>query len=239
MASATSKSPKAEFITGVKAGLPFVLIVAPFGVLFGVLAAEAGMDFAQLMAMTFLVVAGAAQFTALQLMLDNAPLLVVIATSLAVNLRMAMYSASLVPHLGDAPLWKRACAAYLLVDQSFTVAVTEYETRTGMTTAQKYAFFFGAISPIVPVWYISCLVGALLGQEIPPGYALDFAIPIAFVAIIAPGLRTLAHVAAALVAVTLSLLLAWMPYSAGVIVAGMAGMTAGAEVERRMGRNTG
>ena len=43
------------------------------------------------------------------------------AASLAVNLRMAMYSASLVAHLGPARLWQRALVAYLNVDQTYAL----------------------------------------------------------------------------------------------------------------------
>ena len=62
--------------------------------------------------MSVLVIAGASQFTALQLLGEHAPLVIVIVTSLAVNLRFAMYSASLAPHIGAAPAWLRALAAY-------------------------------------------------------------------------------------------------------------------------------
>ena len=58
-------------------------------------AAEAGWGLAETMGMTVMVIAGASQFTALQLLSEHAPLVIVIATALAVNLRMAMYSAAL------------------------------------------------------------------------------------------------------------------------------------------------
>ena len=108
MPASTRKSP---FAAGFLQGLPFVAVIVPFGMLFGVVGTEAGMDLAQVMAMTVLVIAGASQFTAVQLMTDNAPILLVLAASLTVNLRMAMYSAALVPHIGQAPLGLRAAQA--------------------------------------------------------------------------------------------------------------------------------
>ena len=68
-------------------------------------ATEAGIDVAQVMGFSVLVLAGASQFSAVQLLSDHAPVLVVLASSLAINLRMAMYSASLTPWLGAAPAW--------------------------------------------------------------------------------------------------------------------------------------
>ena len=57
--------------------------------------------------------------------------------------------------------------------------------------------------------------------------------PITFIALIAPALRTRAHVAAALVSIVVALSLAFLPYNLGLLVAGIAGMMTGAEVERR------
>ncbi len=223
--------PKSAFWSGFRDSAPFVVVVAPFALVFGVIATEAGLNLAQVMGFTILVIAGAAQLTALQLMTDNAPTFVVLASALAVNLRMAMYSASLAPHLGKAPLWQRAFAAYFLVDQSYAVSSLKYDRAPEMSTAQKVAYFFGSVAPVAPVWYGFTLIGALVGQAIPPEYALDFAVPIAFLALIAPALRTLAHVAAAFVAVVTVLAFAWVPYNLGLMIAAVLGMMAGAQVE--------
>jgi 4-azaleucine resistance transporter AzlC len=225
-------SPKAAFRRGVRAGLPFVVVVGPFGLLFGVLATEAGLNLAATLGMSVLVVAGAAQFTALQLMIDQAPTLIVIFTALAVNLRMAMYSAALTPHLGAAPLKVRALAAYVLTDQTFAAALAAYEGREA-TLAEKIAFYFGTAAPVVPVWFAATVAGALLGRSIPPDYALDFAVPITFLAIVAPMVRTVAHLVAATVSVTGALVFGWVPYSGGLLIAALLAMLAGAEVERR------
>ena len=95
---------KAAYRQGVLDGAPFVLVVVPFAMVFGLLAVEAGLPVVQVMAFSGAVIAGAAQFTALGLMVDGTPTLIVLLTALAVNLRMAMYSAALAPWLGPAPL---------------------------------------------------------------------------------------------------------------------------------------
>lgn len=228
MAATTSKSAYGE---GVIAGLPFILVIIPFATLFGLLATEAGLSVFETLTFSVVVIAGAAQFTALQLMQEHAPTAIVIASALAVNLRMAMYSASLTPYLGAAPLWQRAVCAYLTVDQSYVVGVAKFEKSPDMTVQQRVAYFIGAVTPIVPLWYFFTFIGAYLGTQIPESWALDFAIPITFLAMIAPMFRTLAHVVAAFVAVGVSLLATQIPYSLGLIVAGAAGMMAGAQVE--------
>lgn len=227
----TITTVKTAYLRGVLDGLPFILVIIPFGALFGLLAVEAGLNVIEALTFSLVVIAGAAQFTALQLLQEDAPTIVVLASALAVNLRMAMYSASLTPYIGSAPLWQRAFAAYLTVDQSYLVSIARYEKEPQLTVPQRMAYFFGAVTPVVPLWYIFTVVGALLGAQIPDSWALDFAIPITFLAMIAPMFRTLAHVVAAFVAVVVSLLAAGVPYSLGIIIAGIAGMIAGARTE--------
>jgi len=225
------------FWQGAQNGLPFTLMIVPFGLLFGVVATEAGLNLFQTMSMTVLVIAGAAQFSAIAVLADHGPVLVAVATGLAVNLRMAMYSAALVPYLGAAPLWKRALIAYGLVDQSYAAAIQKYENTPEMTISDRLGYFGGFFCTLSPFWYGSTLVGALIGSAIPPEYALDFALPITFVALVAPAMRSLPHIAAAFVSVVVSLLLASLPYNLWLMVAGLAAMMTGAALEKWMKQN--
>ncbi len=232
---AAANSDRTAFWRGARDAGPFVLVAGPFGALFGVVASEAGLNLAQVMGFSVVVIAGAAQLTALQLMTDQAPALVVLLSAIAVNLRMAMYSASLAPHLGKARLWERALVAYMNVDQTYAVSVLKYEDEPQMSLSQRLAYFFGTCVPIIPVWIIATYVGALLGQSIPTDWDIRFAVPIAFLAMVAPALRTAAHVAAAAASVILAILFAGLPYNLGLLPAGIGAMIVGAEVERRMG----
>lgn len=217
---------------GVRAGAPFILVIAPFGLLFGVVATEAGFSLYQTIAMSALVIAGAAQFASVQLLVDGAPVFVAILTGLAVNLRMVMYSASLAPHLGKAHTWQKILMSYFMVDQSYGISIERYQRTPEMPTQEKVSYFFGAISVIAPFWYGLSLVGGLVGSAIPPEYALDFAIPITFIAIIAPNLRSLPHLAAAIVSVIIALALSWMPYNLWLMVAAFFAMITGVQTEK-------
>ncbi len=231
-----SSRPKTVYFRGIRDGLPFVLVVVPFALVFGVVAVEAGLTLAQTMGFSVLVIAGAAQFAALHLMVENAPIVVIVATALAVNLRMAMYSASLAPHLGDAPFWKRAVVAYLNVDQTYAMSMIRYEAEPGKSIPEKLAYFFGLATPVVPLWYAASLVGAVAGARFPDWLALDFAVPITFLALVAPMLKSLAHLAAALTSVVLALALSGLPFNSGLLVAAFCAMLVGAGVELAMER---
>lgn len=227
----TGSEERAAFRRGVRDGAPFLLVVAPFGLVFGVIGIEAGLGLSEVMGFSIFVIAGASQLAAVQLMAEGAPLAVVLATALAINLRLAMYSAALAPHLGMLPLRQRGLMAYFIVDQSFAASAMEFERRPEMTPAARRAYFLGVIAPVCLPWYGTTLAGALLGTGLPPGWGLDFAVPITFLAVLAPMLRTLAHVAAALVSVGGTLALAVLPWNLGLLVAAMAAMATGAAVE--------
>jgi predicted branched-subunit amino acid permease len=222
---------RSAFLRGLIAALPMTVVVGPFAMLFGVVATEAGLNLFEAMLFSISVFAGASQFAALQTMQENAPVLVVLATSLAVNLRMVMYSMTLAPHFGTLPMRSRALMAYFLVDQSFATTVAEIDRTPTMTAMEKRAVFFGAVVAVAPLWFVACLAGGLIGTAIPPDYALDFALPITFLAMVAPMLRSLPHLVAAGVSILLSLLLVGMPYGTGLLVAASVAMAAGVWAE--------
>jgi predicted branched-subunit amino acid permease len=229
-------STQRAFWQGFWGGAPFILVVAPFGLVFGVVATDAGFSVTQALAFSGMVVAGAAQLTAVQLLTENAPVAIVIATALAVNLRMAMYSASLAPHLGKASVVTRLLVSYQLVDQAYALAHQKFEQSPSMPLNQKLAFFFGIVTPIFPFWMTGTLVGAVLSSQIPASIPIAMAVPITFLAMVGPMLRTLAHVAACFVSVVGALVFQFLPYGTGLLVAALLAMLTGAWVETWMNR---
>ncbi|MTH76581.1 branched-chain amino acid ABC transporter permease [Paracoccus aestuariivivens] len=233
---ALARTPAQCLRHGVIQSLPFLLVLVPFGLLFGVLSAESGLDLAQVMGFSVLVLAGASQFTAVQLLTDHAPTVIVIVSALAVNLRMAMYSASLVPWLGDAGPRQRALTAYLLIDQTYALSIQQFERNPRLRLDQRLAYFLGtAICACVP-WVIASAVGFRLGRAIPESWALDFALPITFLAMVAPMLRSAAHIAAAGVSIVASLVFTVLPSGLGILLAAPLAMATGAWVEKRTER---
>ncbi len=227
------------FRQGFRDGAPFMLVIVPFGAVFGVVATEAGLNLVQTMSFSIFVIAGAAQFVALQMMAENAPTLIVLAAALAVNLRMAMYSASMAPHLGGLAWWKRGIVAYFLLDQTFAASTLKYETAQGLSLAQKFGYFMGVAIAVCPLWYVATWGGAVLGQTVPADLPIDFAIPITFLALIVPMLRTAPHVAAALVSIIGTLVFSFLPFNLGLLVAAFLAMAVGAELERQIAARRG
>ncbi|WP_460275075.1 AzlC family ABC transporter permease [Celeribacter sp. ULVN23_4] len=227
-----SLSPASQqFLKGAKDGLPFHIVIWPFAAIFGAIATQAGLNVVEVMGFSILVIAGSAQLAALQLMSDNAPTLIVLTTALAVNLRMGMYSAAITPHLGKSSLLTRAFAAYMLYDQPYALSTIKFEKEPNLSLSEKVGYFFGSAIPIAIAWYALTLTGALLGENIPTDIGVDFAVPVTFLAVVAPMLKTLAHLASALTSVVMVLILGFMPYGTGLLVAAAAALIVGAQVE--------
>lgn len=228
-----SSSGMSPLRRGLIDGLPFALTGIPFGLVYGIVAVEAGLDYLQAFSMSLLVFGGASQFAALAQLQDGAPALMAVAAGLMINLRMAIYSASLAPHMGMGPLWKRALASYMLVDNAYVCAITEFTRRPKQPISDRFLYYFATATPICLSWMIATVIGIFGGRAIPASYGIDFAVPLAFVALIAPMLRNLAQVAAALVSVLSVVFLAALPYNSELILGGLLGMLVGSEVERR------
>ena len=203
---------------------------------FGIIATEAGLHISQTIGMSVVVIAGASQFAAIQLMIENASIWAVLAASLAVNLRMAMYSASLQPHLGEASLWQRLLVGYVNFDVSYALGMLEYEQRPDQPMPDKVAFFLGTSVLILPMWIGGTYLGAIAGEALPENLSVDFMMPILFLSLVGPMLKTLAHLGAAVTSVVAAMLLSGLPAGTGLLLAGLLAMIVGAEIERRRGR---
>jgi 4-azaleucine resistance transporter AzlC len=229
------RSPRSEFVAGVRAELPIMLGVIPFGMIYGVLAMGAGLPIGAAMAMSSIVFAGSAQFVGVQLIRSGVPGMVIVFTTFVVNLRHMLYSASVAPHLAHlSPRWKWLLA-YLLTDEAYAVAITRYnQTATSATdSANKHWYFLGAGLTLWVTWQVSTAVGIFLGAQIPASWSLDFTLALTFIALVVPALRDRPSMAAALSAGVIAVLAADLPYKLGLMVAAIGGITIGLWVEAR------
>lgn len=231
-----SAIPAAAFGRGVVAALPLQLATLPFGLIFGAIAVQAGLDLVQTMGMTIIVVAGAAQLASIAQMTEHAPALLAILVGAIVNARMAMYSASIAPLWPGASLGTRAFAAFLLHDHAYAMSMRRYALHPQETTAERIGYFLGVGASTVVVWTVGALAGALVGGRLPPEWGLEFAAPVSFIALFAPLLRDPAHLAAAMTAALGALLLAPLPLGLGLMAGAAGGIAVGATVEAALAR---
>jgi 4-azaleucine resistance transporter AzlC len=176
-------NPSRAFRRGVLATVPMQIATIPFGLVFGALAIEIGLNLTETMTMTILIVGGVSQLVALNMLAEQAPPLMVVLTAALVNLRMAMYSAAIAARWqGVGPL-PRILAAWFLNDQSFAISLRRYDDDPAMPAVERSAFFLGSGACCLLVWICATLVGALVGTKLPEHWPLEFAVPVVFRAV--------------------------------------------------------
>jgi len=222
-----------EFTQGARDMLPMLLGAIPFGIIFGSLAGAAGLTPWQTIGMSLLVFAGSAQFIAISLLGAGVGLAVLLLTTLVVNLRHALYSASLQPHVRHLPKRWRMPLAFWLTDEAYAVVLHRYAVSD--TSPNKHWYFLGAALAMYLNWQLCTLVGVVFGQSVPNlgAWGLDFAMLATFIGIVVPMLRNRPQVAAALVAAAVALACHDLPYKLGLLAAAFSGILVGVVLERR------
>lgn len=224
-------SRRAEFWAGFRRELPILLGVAPFGMIYGVLALAGGLTPAMAQGMSSIVFAGSAQFLIAQLAGLGTPAAIIVLTAFVVNLRHALYSASVAPYFQPlSPLWK-LLLGYLLTDEAYGVGITRYDQPD--PAPHKHWFMLGAGFTLWAGWQISTAVGVFLGAQIPSSWSLAFALLLTFIALVVPMIKDRPGLLAALAGGLVSLLAFGLPYKLGVLVAAAAGIAVGVWSERR------
>lgn len=204
--------------------LALVPSVFVYGTVFGGLAVQAGLRAVEVLAMSVLVFAGAAQFVAVPMIAAGASPLSVILTTYVVNVRHYLMAATLAPSFREFPRWRLALIAHVVNDESFAVAVSR-------SSPPDARIFLGSAAAIAGAFVGGVTVGTLIGGLVaePERYGLDFAFPAVFLALVATQLRHrgdwLVAVGSALMALVVAVRL---PGNGHIIIAGLTASGAGA-----------
>jgi 4-azaleucine resistance transporter AzlC len=185
------------------------------------------------MGMSLLVFAGSAQFIALTLLAGGAGMAVILLTTLVVNLRHALYSATLLPHVAGLRRRWRVPLAFWLTDETFAVVQHRYQAPDA--SPFKHWYYLGSCLAMYVNWNLWTLSGILLGRSVPrlEHMGLEFAMAATFTGIVVPMLRTRPMLASALGAAAVALAAHALPYKLGLMLAALAGVTIGVVLEER------
>lgn len=217
---------------GARDTLPMLVGAAPFGMIFGTLAASSALAPWQGQLMSLGVFAGSSQFIAVGLVAGHAGLLVIWFTTFIVNLRHMLYAATLLPHVARLPARWRWTLGFLLTDETFAVMNGYYSRHPQAPLGHWY--FLGSGLAMYANWQLWTLVGLLFGAAFPQmqSLGLDFAMVATFIAIVVPQLARLPHFGAALAAGTCAWLLRALPYKLGLMAAVLTGVAVGMALSR-------
>src|SRR5712671_3386578 len=144
---------------GALASAALLVGIVPWGIVAGVAMVSAGLTKAQAVAMSVLVFAGTAQLAVLPLLVAKAPLWVMCATALVVNLRYVIYSAVLAPHFEHLPRLWRVLLSYITVDGVFALFAGALIPKDW---SLEFAATLGLIALLMPLLFDRAVVwGAL------------------------------------------------------------------------------
>ncbi len=231
MSVPAAPTPREEFIAGSREVAPSLVGTIPFGLVVGVASVAAGLTPFEGVALSVLAFSGIAQLVATQLIAAQSPLLITVTAAFIVSLRLLMYSAAMAPHLAHLSARWRWLISYLMTDQSFAMTVRRYGEPGDRR--HKHWFFMGASMTLFSTWQLAVVVGVLAGAGVPASWSLDFVVVLTFIALLVPVVRTRADLAAAIVAATIALATAGLPYRLSLVAGSIAGIAVGLVLDRR------
>jgi 4-azaleucine resistance transporter AzlC len=220
-------SRRQEFWAGVTATFPLVVGAVPFGIIFGALASTVGLSINATQGMSLFVFAGSAQFIAATLIAQGTGVLVIVLTTLVVNLRHMLYAATLAPHTKSLPRRWLLPLGFWLTDESFVVVIKRYQ-RVDISP-YKHWFYLGSALLMYLNWQVCTFIGIIAGQGIddPLKWGLDFAMIVTFVGMLVPMIKNKSVGVAVLASGIAALLLRGMPNKLGLILASLIGVAVG------------
>jgi 4-azaleucine resistance transporter AzlC len=158
------QDPPAVFtLDGLRRGALGVLAIVPaavpFGLVYGVAAAEKGMTALEVTLSCMLIFAGASQLVAMELWREPLPVVAMVISVLVINLRHLLMGATVAPWFRGARPLPTYLSLYLMTDESWGTAVAD--RRRGHVDA---AFMMGAGGTLWLFWLAASVGGHALGD---------------------------------------------------------------------------
>lgn len=221
---------KNEVILGIKAMSQIVPGVIPFGLIMGTVASNASLNVVELTGLNVFIFAGASQLIAVDLMTKNVESFIIILTGLVINLRMMLYSASFSSLFKDSSLITKTLGSYFLTDQAYAVyASTDIREKS---RNEKIVYYLSSAIFMWLSWNFFVALGFVFGNFAPTSLALDFAVPLSFVALMIPTLKNHKYYYVSVCSGLLSIVFHSMPYNLGLLVAAGISLCLGAFLTR-------
>lgn len=209
--------------------LPVVLGIVPFGVTIGTTAVSTAVSPLASWLGGPLIVAGSAHITVISLLGVGTSAIGVVLAALVVNARLAAYSAVLAPRFATQPRWFRWAGPFVLVDQTFALALTREEDDD--RAFRRYLITSSVV--LLICWVAAISAGMALGPVVPVSWELWFSTPLLLTAMTVPSTLARPGLVAALTGALLALVLSELPLGLGLIMAILGGAIAGHRVGRQ------
>ena len=214
-----------EFVHGARDMVGISLGIAAWGLVTGVAMAKSGLPMPLAVLMSLLVFAGSAQLAALPLIVTGAPVWMVWAIALCVNLRFVIFSAQWRPYFAHLPRWQRMRLGYFTADLNYVVFMSRFPQPR--PAPEQLPYFWGGVVTNWLSWQLPTLAGLLLADAIPTEWGFGFAGILALLALMYSLLSDRASWVAAAVAFSAAVATAALPLKLNIVVAIAAAVAAG------------
>ncbi len=218
------------FLQGMLKAVPIVLGYLPVGFAFGVLAEKAGISTINALLMSLIVFAGSSQLIVVGLMAAGITPVSIIMTTFVVNLRHMLMSAALSPYLQQ---WSRSALAgfaYELTDETFAIHAARF-SREEPQKVETFAINFTSHAAWIAGTWLGVAAGSFIADVEP--FALDYALPAMFIALLVMQIKAKSQIFSALIAAGISVVLLLLGFGQWHVILGtIIGATFGVMVEQ-------
>ncbi len=210
-----------EFRLGARDMMAVAPGMAAWGLMTGVAMIKSGLSLVEVLMMGLLVFAGSSQLAALPLIIAGAPMWVVLATALCVNLRFMVFSVHLRSYVMHQPFWRRLVSGYFTTDPTYVQFTKRFphpaDDAAGRRAQEAYLAGNSALG--WANWIVASLLGMALANAIPVSWGLGFAGILALLGIMSSLATTRLRVLAAAVAGCVAVATLALPLKLNIIVA--------------------
>ncbi len=213
------------FKQGIFEELPLQLGVFPFGIIYGIMAIESGLTPMQAFLMSSIIFGGASQVAFVQLISSNTPFGVIVTTVGAINSRHFLYSISMMEYLKSLSLKWRIVLAYLLTDEAYAISIRKFINEPNISFLHFH--LLGTGMTLFLSWQTSTLMGVFLGGDLPQFLDLQFIIPLTFIAIIVPMIKSVSTFLVVIASAFSGLILKSLDINFWIIISGIIGVVIG------------
>lgn len=223
-------SPLKDFLTGALHMTPLNLAVVPWAILAGSMAVDSGLTFAQSVAMSAMVFAGAAQLVTLGLLNNGAGVITIIVSVFFITSQHLLYGLTLRPHVRPFSPLQRAGIGFLLTDELFAVSVAGRQRLS-------FAYLFGAGLSFYLVWVLVSILGIVLAHSISDlsRLRLDFSVVATLLAIVVPLIKSKSALVGALFSFVVTIILTRAGIQGSAVIAGVSAMLLAVLLGRKWG----
>ena len=214
--------------------LPLSFAVLPWGILFGSLAVQRGFDWLEAQLFSGIVFGGAVQIVTVELMANNASLFTVLFSAFVISSRHFLYGLALRERLSIKPLRWRLGLGFLLTDELFALS----GDRRAYRNRFRLYYALGAGGSFYLAWNLWTFIGIFAGTSLPnlTELGLDFAIAATFIALVLPGIKTLASFSAAVAAGVASVTFTLWEFDLSLVCAALLAMCVGFSIQKIRGQ---